>query len=207
MVKVKICGITNLEDALECIEAGCDALGFVFYRKSPRYISAEKAARIIRELPAHTLKAGVFVNGQEKATRRIAESCGLDMLQFHGEESPEFCDKFRDFQTIKAFRIKNRINLKKILGYRTSAYLFDTFINSKKGGTGRSFNWALLRHLSGFHRPIFLSGGLNAGNVAEAINKVRPEWVDVSTSVELKPGKKDPKKVKEFIRAVRKSAL
>jgi phosphoribosylanthranilate isomerase len=207
MVRVKICGITDLEDAFNAIEAGCDALGFVFYRKSPRYITPDKANQITRHVPPHIAKIGVFVNAKEKTIRDISKLCNLDMLQFHGEESPEFCERFKDYKIIKAFRIKSKINLKKILNYQTFAYLFDTFVKSKIGGTGRKFNWALIRHLGGFHKPIFLSGGLNAENVGEAIKKVHPEWVDVSTSVEISPGKKDYKKVKGFIKAVRNSAL
>ncbi len=207
MVKVKICGITNLDDALAAVEAGCDALGFVFYQKSPRYIRPEKANAIIAYLPPHILKVGVFVNAKEKNIRSIAKLCNLDMLQFHGDESIGFCERFCDYKIIKAFRVKKKIDLKNILDYKIFAYLFDTFMKSKAGGTGRAFNWALIRHLGGFQKPIFLSGGLNAENVQEAIVKVAPDWVDVSTSVELKPGKKDHKKVKEFVKAAKKSAL
>jgi len=204
MVKIKICGITSLEDALNSIEAGCGALGFVFYKKSPRYITSQRASQIINRLPSDILKVGVFVNAQQKTIRRIAKLCNLDMLQFHGSESSSFCEKFAGYKIIKAFRVKNRIDLKKILNYKTFAYLFDTFVKSKVGGTGKKFNWALIRHLSGFHKPVFLSGGLNAQNVQEVIKKVHPDWVDVSSSVEIEPGKKDYKKVREFIKAARK---
>ena len=205
MVKIKICGITNLEDALNSVKAGCNALGFVFYRKSPRYITPEKANQIIKHIPAHILKIGVFVNAKEKAIKRTAKLCNLDMLQFHGNESPDFCKKFKGYKIIKAFRVKDKIELKNLLNYKTSSYLFDTFVKSKMGGTGRKFNWTLVRHLKGLRKPIFLSGGLNAENVTEAIKQVRPDWLDVSTSVEIKPGKKDYNKVKEFIEIVRKS--
>ncbi|OGX21098.1 MAG: hypothetical protein A3K54_02030 [Omnitrophica WOR_2 bacterium RBG_13_44_8] len=204
MVRVKICGITNLDDALASIEAGCDALGFVFYKKSPRYIKPEKVSAIIMHLPPHILKVGVFVNAKEKNIRSIAQLCSLDMLQFHGEESLRFCERFGDYKIVKAFRVRKRMDFKNILDYKTFAYLFDTFMKSKAGGTGRSFNWALIRHLGGFHKPIFLSGGLNAENVGEAIKKVEPDWVDASTSVELCPGKKDHKKVKEFIKIAKR---
>jgi phosphoribosylanthranilate isomerase len=207
MVKVKICGITNLDDALDSIEAGCDTLGFVFYKKSPRYITPEKAARITRELPPSILKVGVFVNNREDNVRRIAKMCGLDMLQFHGDESPEFCEKFSGYKVIKVFKVKDKINLKEALDYDTFAYLFDTFSKSRVGGTGKKFNWTLIRHIDGFNKPIFLSGGLDADNVAEAIKQVRPDWVDVSSSVEAKRGKKDSAKVKKFIAAVRKVSL
>jgi len=203
MVKVKICGITNLEDALNSIEAGSDALGFVFYKKSPRYIAPGKASQIITHLPPGILKVGVFVNAREENIKRIAKLCNLDMLQFHGDESPRFCERFNGYKIIKAFRVKQRIDFKDILHYKTSAYLFDTFVRLKIGGTGEKFNWALIRHLGGFHHPIFLSGGLNAENVKEAIRKVEPAWVDVSTSVEIKPGKKDYKKIKRFITVVK----
>jgi phosphoribosylanthranilate isomerase len=207
MIKVKICGITNLEDALNSVKAGCNALGFVFYRKSPRYITPKKASRIIKHIPAHILKIGVFVNTEEKIVKRIARLCNLDMLQFHGNESPEFCKKFNGYKIIKAFRVKDKIDPRKILKYKTLAYLFDTFVNSKSGGTGKNFNWKLVRHIDGLTRPVFLSGGLNAENVRKAIEIVHPGWVDVSSSVEIKPGKKDGKKVRKFIQAVKKTAL
>jgi phosphoribosylanthranilate isomerase len=202
MVKVKICGITNLEDALNSVKAGCNALGFVFYRKSPRYLTPKKASRIIKHIPAHILKIGVFVNAKAKTIKRIARLCNLDMLQFHGDESPEFCERFKGYKIIKAFRVKDKIELENLLDYKTLAYLFDTFVKSKAGGTGKNFNWKLVRHIDGFTRPVFLSGGLNAKNVAEAIKQVHPDWVDVSSSVEIKPGKKDYKKVKKLIEAV-----
>ena len=204
MVKVKICGITNLGDALNSVKAGCDALGFVFYRKSPRYLAPKKASRIIKHIPTHILKIGVFVNAEEKTIKRIARLCNLDMLQFHGNESPKFCQKFKGYKIIKAFRVKDKIELKNLLNYKTFAYLFDTFVKSKMGGTGRKFNWARIRHLKGLRKPIFLSGGLTTNNVKKAMEVVQPEWVDVSSSVELKPGKKDYKKIKEFIEIVRK---
>ena len=204
MVKIKICGITNLEDALNSIKAGCNALGFVFYRKSPRYITPKKASRIIKHVPAHILKIGVFVNAEEKTIKRIAKLCNLDMLQFHGNELPEFCQKFKGYKIIKAFRVKDKIGLGNLLNYKTFAYLFDTFVKSKMGGTGKKFNWARIRHLKGLRKPIFLSGGINTKNVTKAIKQVRPDWLDISSSLETKPGKKDYNKVKEFIEIVRK---
>jgi phosphoribosylanthranilate isomerase len=129
------------------------------------------------------------------------------MIQFHGNESPEFCKKFKGYKIIKAFRVKDKIELKNLLNYKTFSYLFDTFVKSKMGGTGKKFNWTLGRHLKGLRKLIFLSGGLNARNVTEAIKQVRPDWLDVSSSVEIRPGKKDYKKVKEFIEIVKKTAL
>jgi phosphoribosylanthranilate isomerase len=205
MVRVKICGITNLGDALSSIKAGCDALGFVFYKKSPRYITPEKASRLIRQLPARIIKIGVFANAREKTIRHIAQLCHLDMLQFHGNESARFCDKFRNYKIIKAFRVKDRIDLAKIIRYSTFAYLFDTFVESKLGGTGKRFNWNLCADLAKIKQPIFLSGGLTAKNVKQAIKTLHPDWVDVSSSVEIRPGKKDYNKIVRFIKAVKDS--
>jgi len=204
LVKVKICGITNLKDAKVSVDAGCDALGFVFYKKSPRYIIPEKAEDIIKQLPAHVLKIGVFVNTPEKVVKRIAKLCHLDILQFHGDESAQFCQKFKNYRIIKVFRIKDKIELPKILRYKVFAYLFDTHIRSKIGGTGKKFNWRLLENLSGIKKHIFLSGGLNEKNVQKAIKLIRPDWVDVSSSVEIRPGEKSHKRVKNFIHAARK---
>jgi len=207
MVKVKICGITNLEDALNSAAAGCDALGFVFYKKSPRYITPEKAKQIIGRLPPFILKIGVFVNAKAKTVKRIGKFCGLDILQFHGNESPGFCHKFKNYKIIKAFRAKNKAALGNLLKYKPFACLFDAFTKTKIGGTGKKFDWDLVRHLDGLPKPVFLSGGLNVHNVKAAIREVHPDWVDVSTGVEIKPGKKDPKKVKEFISAAKKSVF
>ncbi len=198
-MKVKVCGITNLNDALDSINAGCDALGFVFYKKSPRYIMPFKARDIIKKLPKDILKIGVFVNEKEKEIRRVAKLCGFALLQFHGEESPEFCSRFKDFKIIKAFRIGGGRDLNNILNYKSFAYLFDTFSKSKIGGTGKEFDWRLVRHFGNIKRPVFLSGGLNKENVLKAIETVRPQWIDVSSAVETRPGKKDYKKIRSFI--------
>lgn len=203
MVKVKICGITNLEDALNSIDAGCDALGFVFYRKSPRYIIPSKARRLINNLPPRMMKIGVFVDAREKTIRKTLKLCRLNMLQFHGKESPGFCERFKGYKIIKAFRIKNRLDLKDISKYKTFAYLFDTFVKSRAGGTGRRFNWKLINRRNSIKRTIFLSGGLTVDNVKEAIKTVHPQWVDVSSSVEIKPGKKGYQKVKDFIHSAK----
>jgi len=203
LVKVKICGITNEEDAVASVNFGCDAVGFVFYKKSSRYITPDIARAIAKKLPRQVVKVGVFVNAQEKSIKDIAKSCNLDILQFHGDESPEFCRKFKGYKIIKAFRVKNEVDLEKVLKYQTFAYLFDTFTKSKVGGTGKKFDWKLIRHINKIKRPIFLSGGLTAKNVKNALEVVKPHWVDVSSSVEIKQGKKDHKKVKEFIRTVK----
>jgi len=204
MIKVKICGITNLADAEVSAQAGCDALGFIFYKKSPRYIDPLKAASIIKAMPSHLVKIGVFVNSNESYIKRIARLCHLDMLQFHGNESARFCDKFKDYRIIKTFRVKNKSSLKDIFKYKPFAFLFDTYLESKRGGTGVPFNWELIRHVGGLARPVFLSGGLNAKNIKRAVEIASPEWVDVSSSLETSPGKKDHRKVRQFIKVAKK---
>lgn len=204
MVKVKICGITNLEDALAAVAAGADALGFLFYKKSPRYISPVKASRIIRQLPKRVTKVGIFVNAREATIRKIAKVCRLDMLQFHGNESAGFCDRFKEHKIIKSIRVRSKKDLRKIINYNPSFFLFDTFTKSKLGGSGKSFDWSLLRCIEKFKQPVFLSGGLNEKNVGEAIRIVSPGWVDVSSSVESAYGRKDHNKLKNFIRKVKK---
>ncbi|MCX5705251.1 MAG: phosphoribosylanthranilate isomerase [Candidatus Omnitrophica bacterium] len=199
MVKVKICGITNLEDALVSVRAGCDALGFAFFRKSPRYVSPKKVSSIVKQIPPRIIKIGVFVNAREEAVKRIARMCGLDMLQFHGTETPEYCSKFAKYKVIKVFRVKDKLDLREVLRYKPFAYLFDTFVKSRMGGTGKNFDWKLIRHLRGVKNPVFLSGGLTAGNVKKAISIAKPRWVDVCSSIELIPGKKDHVLVRQFI--------
>lgn len=202
-MKVKVCGITNLRDAKIAIASGANALGFVFYKKSPRYIRPQEAKQIIKVLPRNILKVGIFVGASRDTVGRIAKLCRLDMLQFHGNESPGFCRKFGNYKIIKAFRVKDSIDFKNILRYKVSAYLFDAFLKSKIGGTGRKFDWALLKDRGKIDRPIFLSGGLNNKNVKEAIKNVHPDWVDISSGVEIKPGKKDYKKIKDFIKSAK----
>jgi len=201
MTRIKICGLTNLGDALSAVELGADALGFVF-AESPRRISPQRAAGIIDSLPPFLTCVGLFVDESPGAVRKIIEECRLDVLQFHGNESPDYCRQFR-IKIIKAFGIKNENSLQVIPHYQVDAYLLDTYGEGTPGGTGESFNWDLALRAREFGRPIILAGGLDVDNVAEAIGKVRPYGVDVSTGVEAEPGKKDHKKMKEFIKAVR----
>ena len=202
MVKVKICGITNLDDALAAVKAGADALGFVFYEKSPRYITPVEARLIIRRLPKRVLSVGVFVNAREATIRRIARECGLDMLQFHGSESPEFCARFTGARVIKAFRIKDRAAAARATRYATFARLFDSCAGTAFGGTGKQFDWSLAApgRAAGV---FFLSGGLDAGTVRRAVASVRPQWVDVSSGVEAAPGKKDHARMRDFVRSAK----
>jgi len=203
LAKIKICGITNLEDALAASFSGADAIGFVFYKKSPRYITPKKAANISRILPKGISRIGVFVNPKEKDIKKISRLCALDMLQFHGEESPEFCARFKKYKVIKAFKANKNLDFLQVKKYRTFAYLFDTFSRHKAGGTGRKFDWNLLKKADKIKRPVFLSGGLNSLNVKYALKELKPDWVDVSSAVEAFPGKKDHRKISEFIREVK----
>jgi phosphoribosylanthranilate isomerase len=200
MVRVKVCGITNLEDALSAVRQGADALGFVFYKKSPRYIKPGEARAIIKQLPRLVKRVGVFVNAKEATIRRLAGDLRLDMLQFHGQESGVFCSRFKGFKIIKAFRVSRKIQPKDLSKYNVWAYLFDASITNKFGGTGKSFDWQLLSGLKGLKKTIFLSGGLNPGNVRKALKAFPAQWVDASSSLERYAGKKDAYKIKRFIR-------
>lgn len=201
-VKVKICGITNLADALCAAEAGADALGFVFYEPSPRCITLEAAAQIAQKLPPHVVKVGVFVDAPQETVLRAIAGCGLNLLQFHGNESPEYCLEF-GLMSMKAFRIRDAASLQDLPHYPTDAWLLDSYVAEKPGGTGEKFNWELAREAQSLGRPVFLAGGLSPGNVADAIRLVRPYGVDVSSGVEMSPGKKDHGKVRAFIEAAR----
>ena len=201
-VKVKICGITNLPDGMAAAEAGADVLGFVFYERSPRHVAIETAARIIREVPPFVLKAGVFANAPEDLVFRAMSECGLNLLQFHGDESPAYCVQF-GLMSMKAFRVKDAASLEHLTEYKTDAWLLDAHAPDQLGGTGESFNWDLALEAQKWGRPIFLAGGLTPENVAEAVRRVRPYAVDVSSGVEAAPGRKDHAKVKAFIQAAR----
>jgi phosphoribosylanthranilate isomerase len=201
-VKVKICGITNLADGMAAAEAGADALGFVFYDQSPRNISVEAAAALIRQLPPLVMKVGLFVNAPEDVVVHAVRECGLNLLQFHGEESPDYCLQF-GLMSMKAFRIRDAASLQALLNYHTDAWLLDAYSPNKLGGTGETFNWDLALEARGWGRPIFLAGGLTAENVAEAVRRARPFAVDVSSGVETAPGRKDHAKVKAFIQAAK----
>lgn len=199
-VRVKICGITNLADARVAVEAGADALGFNFYEQSPRFVLTKTAAEISRALPPFTLRAGVFVNASEDLVRRAIGECGLDLLQFHGDEPPDFCTQF-GLMSIKAFRIRDAASLKELTRYQTDAWLLDAYASDTFGGTGEKFNWNLAVEAQRPGKPVFLAGGLTPENVTEAIRQVQPFGVDVSSGVESSPGRKDHARVRAFINA------
>ena len=201
-VRVKICGISNIDDAVAAVDAGADALGFMFFEHSKRNVTFERAAEIIRELPPFVAKVGVFVNSAEDFVRRALDRTGIDTLQFHGEESPEFCSRFAP-KIIKAFRVRDRASLDECLKYRHHAWLLDSFVTGAHGGTGVAFDWDLAMEATKLSRMIILAGGLKPETVADAVRKVRPYAVDVSSGVESEPGKKDHAKIREFILAAR----
>ncbi|MCM8763551.1 MAG: phosphoribosylanthranilate isomerase [Candidatus Omnitrophica bacterium] len=203
-MKVKICGITNLEDAKQAVDLGADMLGFVFAR-SPRQITPQKAKAIIKNLPPFVIKVGVFMNEKLENIETIVNFCRLNLVQLHGEESPDFCKKVRRFVgVIKAFRMRSELELKKMLNYDVDAYLLDSFVHGVYGGTGKTFDWRLAvkakRILN--KRPLILSGGLNPENIAQAIKKVRPYAVDTSSGVEKFPGKKDKVLLKRYFHRI-----
>jgi phosphoribosylanthranilate isomerase len=204
MVKVKICGITNLTDARRAVEAGADFLGFNFYPESPRYIPPAKARGIVRRLRKQVTVVGVFVNAPEDKMLAIARSVGLDYLQLHGEESPELVARLkRSYPVIKAVRVRNSFRPAQLTPFkRAAAFLLDGFHTRRHGGTGRKFDWSMARRARSNGR-IFLAGGLTPLNVAEAIRAAGPYAVDVCSGVESKPGKKDPARVESLMRAVR----
>jgi phosphoribosylanthranilate isomerase len=204
MVKVKICGITNLEDALASLFAGADAVGFVFYKKSPRYIDPRKAGNISRILPAGIKRVGVFVDAPASRVKKIAALCRLDMLQFHGGESAAYCRRFRGYKVIKAFPVAAGVDARNLREFPGCLPLFDSCSGGRFGGTGKKFNWKLLKNAGKIKRPFFLSGGLDAGNVRAAIKMLKPDWVDVSSGVEKSAGRKDHGKVRGFIKRARK---
>lgn len=198
MVKVKVCGITNLDDALQAVDAGADALGFVFYDLSPRCISFETAERIIRKLPPYMSTSGVFVNNPASFIDTAVERCGINVVQLHGDETPTFCAGIRH-TVVKAFRIRNVASIETIRNYSVAGYLLDAYVPGIYGGTGLTFNWETARVAKQFG-PVILAGGLRVENVRKAVKTVEPYALDVSSGVEEAPGKKDHVKVSEFIR-------
>ncbi len=204
-VNVKICGLTSVSDGLAAAAAGADMIGLMFYERSPRHVPLATAIEIARALPPHVVKVGVFVNPSADEVRRAIAECGVSLLQFHGDEPPDFCTQF-GVMSLKAFRIRDTASLAALPGYPTDAWLLDAFSPDARGGTGEQFNWDLALEAKKLGRPIFLAGGLTPENVAEAVRRVQPFAVDVSSGVESAPGKKDPAKVRAFIAAAKGAA-
>ncbi len=196
-VKVKICGITSLQDALAAVEAGVDALGFVFYPRSSRYVAPEKAAQIIRQLPAFVTTVGLFVNEKAQAIDDIVATCRLDVVQLHGDESPEQCH-CSAARVIKALRIRDEESLIAIDRYPVTSLLLDAWCDQAYGGTGKVGRWDLARQVAE-NNVVILAGGLTPDNVAQAVRDVAPYAVDVSSGVESAPGIKDPALMSAFV--------
>jgi phosphoribosylanthranilate isomerase len=199
-VKVKICGITNLEDAQAAVNMGADILGFNFYKPSPRYIDPHKAEDIIRKLSGFVDIAGVFVNAEAQVIRKLTDPGLLNWIQFHGDESPEFCREFNawSLRTIKAVRVQSADDIEQAEAFHTFALLLDAYDPDLYGGTGKSFDWNLADTCS--HR-IFLAGGLSPDNIEKALN-VEVYGVDVCSGIEAEPGKKDHEKMQQLFNAV-----
>jgi phosphoribosylanthranilate isomerase len=202
MTFTKICGITNVDDALAAVAAGADALGFNFYKPSSRYIPPQSAREIIEQLPSSVLTVGVFVN--EEAAARIADEAGVAALQLHGDESPSYCRELAaDRYVIKTLPVSNDFDIDVIKSYEVEAIMLDASDNKLRGGTGRTFDWSLAREVSGLVPKLFLAGGLSPENIAEAIATVRPYAVDACSALEDRAGKKNHERMRAFIKAVR----
>jgi phosphoribosylanthranilate isomerase len=201
ITKVKICGITNYEDAAAAMQMGADLLGFNFYPKSPRYVAPAQAAGIINKLPAFVDVAGVFVNSPLEEIRDIAGQCRLDWIQLHGDESAEFCRwlAYDSVKTMKALRVTKADDLEQVNRYYTDAILLDAYDPARYGGTGVTFDWNIIGHIG---RRIFLAGGVNPGNAAAAV-ELGVYGIDVCSGVESAPGKKDHKKMKALFESIR----
>ena len=200
-VKVKVCGMTSLKDALVAVEVGADAVGFIFYKKSPRSVTMKTVREIVLELPPFVDTVGVFVDETAEQINKIADYCNLDIIQLHGDESPTFCKKIRR-KVIKAFRIKDMQSVKKISNFQVSGFLLDTFSEKLHGGTGKVFDWNLALPAKKFG-PVIMAGGLTPNNVQQAVRQIRPYGVDVCSGVESEPGIKDHKKIKAFLKNVK----
>jgi phosphoribosylanthranilate isomerase len=206
MTQVKICGITNLEDALLSAKFGADALGFNFYAKSPRYIEPEKAREIIEQLPPEILKVGVFVNENFEKIVEIASIAKLDALQLHGEETPEFARQLKaktNLEIIKAFRVSPKFKPEDVLKYETDAILLDAYNPQEHGGTGETFDWEIAEKVQEIFPKMYLAGGLSTNNIAIALRKVKPFAVDSCSCLEIVKGKKDKVKIINFISNVK----
>jgi len=198
MVKVKICGITNIEDAMKAVEYGADALGFVFFRRSPRKVTPDAARDIIRQIPPFITTVGVFVDEDPAWIEKIIERTGLSTVQLHGNEKPAACELSRP--VIKGIRVRDGNEIEMIKDYDVSGILLDAYLPETPGGTGRIFNWQhAATAVEKFDKPIILAGGLTCENVEEAVKQVRPYGVDVSSGLEREKGKKDHEKLRLFI--------
>jgi len=204
MVRVKICGITRPDDAVTAAEAGADAIGLIFYEKSPRHVTPEQATSILAALPPYVTPVALFVDETVARIREICGPLGIRTVQLHGDEPPEVAEQLADFCVIKAFRVGDEADLEPLASYPAAAYLLDSRVEGRRGGTGVTFDWALAARAAR-HGRIIVAGGLNPENVAEAVRCARPYGVDVSSGAESEPGKKDPERVRAFVAAARRA--
>lgn len=202
MIRVKICGITNIGDAYWAAESGADALGFIFYSKSRRSITPERAKEIIQKIPGSIGRVGVFVNQEIQVVKEIVSFCGLRLIQLHGDESPQYCAQFPMSTLIKAVSHWAEEEIQRLENYTVKAILVDAHEPGRYGGTGKNSDWALALKVKKTH-PLILAGGLNKENIKRAIETVRPCAVDINSGVETSPGKKDPYKIREIMEIVR----
>jgi phosphoribosylanthranilate isomerase len=199
-IKIKICGITNYDDAKNAVSLGVDALGFIFYQKSPRYIHPAQARKIIERLPPFITKVGVFVDESADAISDAYMQSGIDTIQLHGNETPEFAHQFK-CAVVKAFGVKPGFDIAELARYRVAGYLLDTWTDAH-GGSGRTFDWKIAEAATSKYDNIILAGGLNALNVREALDNVHPYAVEFNNGVEIKPGQKNQYKMRDAIAAV-----
>jgi phosphoribosylanthranilate isomerase len=200
-MKIKICGVTNLEDARLCVEAGADALGFIFVERTPRYVAPDAAARIIAGLPPFVTPVGVFWDHAPGHVKAVAEQCGLGALQFHGDETAEDLREYR-LPVIKTLKVAAAADLARMAGYRVSAFLLDSPSRWSEGEARSTIPWDVAAEAARLH-PVLLSAGLTPENVAGAVRRVRPYGVDVNSGVEARPGQKDPARVRRFVAEAR----
>lgn len=201
MTRVKFCGFTHQDDVIHAVSLGVDALGFVFYAPSSRYVAPEQAKTLMRVVPAFVTRVGLFVDEEAETVQRTFEIARLNLIQYHGDESPEFCDAV-GLPYIKAFRVQKGMNLSSEIDRypNASGFLLDAYVKGQPGGTGEGFDWELIPQS---HAPIILAGGLTPDNARAAIDQVAPWALDVSGGIEIKPGRKDPDKMARFMDACR----
>jgi phosphoribosylanthranilate isomerase len=202
-MRVKICGITNVHDALAAADCGADAVGFVLYPTSPRYIDVKTVKNIIAQLPPFVTTVGVFADTEERQIRSTVEACGLDVIQLQGDEPADLCRRLGG-RVIKAIRIRDKFSLNRMIPYKVRAFVLDTYREGQLGGTGETFDWSLAVEAKKFGK-IILAGGLTPENIRQAIEQVRPYGVDVSSGVEERLGKKDHLKLKRFIETAKQT--
>ncbi|MFT5169553.1 MAG: phosphoribosylanthranilate isomerase [Lysobacterales bacterium] len=205
-MRVKVCGLTNKDDLSRVSYYGASAVGFIFYKKSPRYTSPSRTRKLVDELPPFVTPVGVFVDSSERAIHDICRFTNIKTIQLHGDETPALCARLtRSYNVIKSFRVDKFFDPKAVEKYKTvSAYLFDAYVEGEPGGTGETFNWDLIKNEK-FSKPVILSGGLNSENVQEAVKTIKPFAIDVSSGLEQSPGIKDPRKIRAFFDALNSS--